>query len=195
MNKRLVAATHNPDKLLELTRILSPRGIEVLPFEDKALLASIVEDGDTFAENALIKARAVFAATGLPTLADDSGLCVDALGGAPGVYSARYMGEDTSYDIKDHAIIAELNAIGETERTARFVCAAALVTKDGEHVFTGVCEGRIGYEMRGKNGFGYDPIFVVGDRTTAEMTNEEKDAISHRGRALTALANEIDHLL
>lgn len=195
MSKQLLAATHNPDKLTEIRRILSPLGIEVLPCEDKALLASIVEDGETFEENALIKARAVFAATGVPTLADDSGLCVDALGGAPGVYSARYMGEDTSYDIKDNAIIAALNAIGESERSARFVCSAALVTKDGEHVFTGVCEGRIGYEMRGKNGFGYDPIFVVGDRTTAEMTNEEKDAISHRGRALRALAEEIDGLL
>ena len=195
MRKKLLAATHNPDKILEITRILEPLGIEVAACEDKALLASIVEDGETFAENALIKARAVFNATGVPTLADDSGLCVDALGGAPGVYSARYMGEDTSYDIKDNAIIDELNRLGEKERRAQFVCAAALVTKDGEHVFIGVCEGTIGYEMRGENGFGYDPIFVVDGRTTAEMTNEEKDAISHRGRALTALAAEIDSLL
>ena len=195
MNKKVLAATHNPDKLKELRRILSPLGIEVTPCEDKALLASIVEDGDTFAENALIKARTVFKATGVPTLADDSGLCVDALDGAPGVFSARYMGEDTSYDIKDRAIIAAVNAAGDENRGAQFVCAVALVTENGEHVFNGVCEGTIGYEMRGKNGFGYDPIFVVDGITTAERTDEEKDAISHRGRALRALAEVIDDLI
>ena len=163
--------------------------------EDKALLSSIVEDGETFAQNALIKARTVFAATGVPTLADDSGLCVDALDGAPGVLSARYMGEDTSYDIKDRAIIAAVNAAGIDNRGAQFVCAVALVTKDGEHVFEGVCEGEIGYEMRGTNGFGYDPIFVVDGITTAERTDEEKDAISHRGKALRALADVIDDLI
>ena len=195
MSKKVLAATHNKDKLKELVRILSPIGIEVVACEDKALLSSIVEDGETFAQNALIKARTVFAATGVPTLADDSGLCVDALDGAPGVLSARYMGEDTSYDIKDRAIIAAVNAAGIDNRGAQFVCAVALVTKDGEHVFEGVCEGEIGYEMRGTNGFGYDPIFVVDGITTAERTDEEKDAISHRGKALRALADVIDDLI
>lgn len=195
MSKKVLAATHNPDKLIELKRILSPMGIEVVACEDKALLSSIIEDGETFAENALIKARTVFKAKGIPTLADDSGLCVDALDGAPGVYSARYMGENTSYDIKDRAIIAAVNAAGDENRGAQFVCAVALVTENGEHVFNGVCEGTIGYEMRGTNGFGYDPIFVVDGITTAERSNEEKDAISHRGKALRALAEVIDELI
>ena len=195
MSKTILAATHNKDKLREFSRILAPFGIEVRPCEDRELLSSIVEDGATFEENALIKARAVFAAYGIPTVADDSGLCVDALGGAPGVYSARYLGEDTSYIEKNSAIIASLNGIAETERTASFRCAIALVTKDGEHVFTGRIDGRIGYEARGENGFGYDPIFYVGERTTAEMSSEEKDAISHRGRALRALCEKINDLI
>jgi len=195
MSKRVLAATHNREKLAELSRILAPYGVEVLPCGDGELLASIVEDGATFEENALIKARAVFAAKGIPTIADDSGLCVDALGGAPGVYSARYMGEGTSYRVKNAAIIASLNNIGEQARTASFRCAVALVTSKGEHVFTGRCDGVIGYEPRGENGFGYDPIFYVDGRTTAERTDEEKDAISHRGRALRALAQAIDTLL
>ncbi len=195
MSKTILAATHNKDKLREFSRILAPFDIEVKPCGDRELLSSIVEDGATFEENALIKARAVFKAFGIPTVADDSGLCVDALGGAPGVYSARYLGEDTSYIEKNNAIIASLNGIAETERTASFRCAIALVTKDGEHVFTGRIDGRIGYEARGENGFGYDPIFYVGERTTAEMSSEEKDAISHRGRALRALCDHINDLI
>lgn len=193
MNKKVLAATHNRNKLRELERILSPRGIEVTPCEDKALLASIVEDGDTFSENALIKARTVFNATGVPTLADDSGLCVNALDGAPGVFSARYMGEETSYDIKDRAIIAAVNASGGEDRGAKFVCAVALVTEKGEYVFEGTCEGEIGYEMRGENGFGYDPIFYtpIFGKSLAELSADEKNSISHRFGAIKLFKESI----
>lgn len=195
MNKKIVLATHNKGKLAEFSRILMPMGIEVVSPLDSIVLENVVEDGETFAENALIKARAVFAQSGLPTMADDSGLCIDALGGRPGVYSARYLGENTSYNIKNDAIIKELANVLDEKRTARFECAIALVTKQGEYVFGGTFEGKIGYKASGKNGFGYDPIFYVGDKSSAELSDEEKDAVSHRGKALRALLLEIDQLI
>lgn len=195
MNKTLVAATHNKGKLAEFARMLKPKGIDVLPPKNSELLKSIVEDGETFAENALIKARAVFAATGLPTLADDSGLCVDALDGRPGVYSARYLGEDTPYAVKNAAIIKALDGVPDFNRTARFECAIALVTAQSEHVFTGTFEGKIGYKPSGEHGFGYDPIFYVGEKSSSDMSDAEKDAVSHRGKALRAMLAEIDRLL
>lgn len=175
--------------------MLNPMGIDVAPPENTGLLKSIVEDGETFADNALIKARAVFAATGLPTMADDSGLCVDALEGRPGVYSARYLGEDTPYTVKNAAIIRELEGVPDDNRTARFECAIALVTSQGEYVFRGTFEGKIGYRPSGEHGFGYDPIFYVGDRSSAEMSDAEKDRVSHRGKALRAMLADIDKLL
>ncbi len=195
MNKSLVAATHNKGKLAEFARMLNPKGIDVITPKDPALVKSIVEDGETFAENALIKARAVFAATGLPTMADDSGLCIDALHGRPGVYSARYMGEDTPYTVKNAAIIKALDGVPDEKRTARFECAIALVTAQGEHVFKGTFEGKIGYKSSGENGFGYDPIFYVGEQSSSDMPDAEKDAVSHRGKALRAMLAEIDKLL
>ncbi|HWP51252.1 MAG TPA: RdgB/HAM1 family non-canonical purine NTP pyrophosphatase [Clostridia bacterium] len=195
MNKTLVAATHNKGKLAEFSRMLAPKGIDVMPPENPEVVKSIVEDGDTFAENALIKARALFAATGMPTVADDSGLCIDALGGRPGVYSARYMGEDTPYTIKNAAILKELEGVSDANRTALFECAIALVTAQGEHVFKGTFEGKIGYKPSGANGFGYDPIFYVGDQSSSDMSDADKDAVSHRGKALRAMLVEIDRLL
>lgn len=195
MPKTLVAATHNKGKLAEFARMLEPKGIDVTLSPDPELIKNIVEDGETFAENALIKARAVFAATGLPTMADDSGLCIDALDGRPGVYSARYLGEETPYTIKNAAIIKELEGVPDISRTARFECAIALVTSQGEHVFKGTFEGKIGYKPSGENGFGYDPIFYVGDISSSDMSDTEKDAASHRGKALRAMLAEIDRLL
>lgn len=195
MNKTLVAATHNKGKLAEFARMLNPKGIDVITPEDPALVKTIVEDGETFAENALIKARAVFTATRLPTMADDSGLCIDALDGRPGVYSARYLGEDTPYTIKNAAIIKALDGVPDEKRTARFECAIALVTAQGEHVFKGTFEGKIGYKPSGENGFGYDPIFYVGEQSSSDMPDAEKDAVSHRGKALRAMLAEIDKLL
>ena len=195
MNKTLVAATHNKGKLAEFARMLEPKGIDVVSPPDPELIKNIVEDGKTFAENALIKARAVFAATGLPTMADDSGLCVDALDGRPGVYSARYLGEDTPYTVKNAAIIKALESVPDEARTARFECAIALVTAQGAHVFRGTFEGKIGYKPSGENGFGYDPIFYVGNTSSSDMSDCEKDAVSHRGKALRAMLAEIERLL
>ncbi|MFV0498094.1 MAG: RdgB/HAM1 family non-canonical purine NTP pyrophosphatase [Candidatus Fimivivens sp.] len=195
MHKTLVAATHNQGKLAEFARILKAKGIEVIPPKDPEMIKNIVEDGETFADNALIKARAIFAATGMPTVADDSGLCIDALDGRPGVYSARYLGEETPYTVKNAAIIKELDGVSNDKRTARFECVIALVTAQGEWVFKGTLVGKIGYSPSGENGFGYDPIFYVGDESSADMANAQKDAISHRGQALRAMLTAIDELL
>jgi len=194
-NKTVIAATHNKGKLAEFARMLEPRGIRVIAPPDPELVKNIVEDGETFADNALIKARAVFTATGLPALADDSGLCIDALDGRPGVYSARYLGEDTPYTVKNAAIIKALADVPQSGRTARFECAIALVTAQGEHVFKGTFEGIIGYKPSGENGFGYDPIFYVGEKSSSDMSDAEKDAVSHRGKALRAMLAEIDCIL
>ena len=194
MNKKLVAATHNKGKLREFSRILEPLGIELIAVP-AGIMETIEENGDTFAENALIKARAVFKATGLAAMADDSGLCIDALNGEPGVKSARFMGEDTPYEVKNAAIIEKLKGIPENERTARFKCAIAVVSEGGERVFEGSFEGRIGHEARGENGFGYDPIFYVGDISSSEMSAEQKDSMSHRGKALRAMAKEINSII
>jgi XTP/dITP diphosphohydrolase len=195
MHKTVLAATHNAGKLGEFARILAPHRIEVLPPPDPAALAAVEETGETFAENALIKARAVSGPTGRAALADDSGLCINALGGRPGVHSARYLGEDTPYAQKMAGILGELQSVAPARRTARFVCAVALVTPRAEQVFTGVCEGAIGFAPRGDGGFGYDPIFMVGDKSFAQLSDAQKDAISHRGRALSALCAAIDRLL
>ena len=194
MNKMLIAATHNKGKLREFSRMVEPKGIELLA-PPAGIMETVVENGATFAENALIKARTVFKATGVATMADDSGLCIDALGGAPGVQSARFMGEDTPYTIKNAAIIEKLAGVPDEQRTARFECAIAVVSEKGERVFRGTFEGKIGYEANGANGFGYDPIFYVGDVSSSEMSAEEKDSMSHRGKALRAMMQGIDDLV
>lgn len=192
-----LVATHNMKKREELTRILRPLGINVfLDFECGVILQEVTEDGDTFEANALKKAVSGCVDSMMPCIADDSGLCIDFLDGQPGVYSARFLGEDTPYPEKMAKILDLMRDVPEEQRTARFVSAAACVFPDGRR-FTvrGVCEGKIGYEPRGGNGFGYDPIFYVGDKAFAELTPEEKDAVSHRGNALRALKEELKKYL
>ena len=174
----------------EIREILGGSIPEILSMKEAGIVADIVEDGKTFEENALIKARAVSKAGGIMAMADDSGLEVDCMGGAPGIYSARFMGEDTSYDIKNNYIIGRAMQVPPEERTARFVCAIACVLPDGrEWVVRGTVEGVINDRQAGENGFGYDPIFLLPERgvTTAQLPPEEKNAISHRGRALRAM--------
>ncbi|MBQ9505834.1 MAG: RdgB/HAM1 family non-canonical purine NTP pyrophosphatase [Clostridia bacterium] len=186
-------ASHNMKKREELQRILAPLGVSVyLDFECGVILNEVIEDGATFAENALKKARSACADSMMPCIADDSGLCIDALGGRPGVYSARFMGEDTPYPEKIAALLEEMKDVPEEQRTARFVSNIAVVFPDGRHfIAEGRVEGRIGHEMRGNNGFGYDPIFYVGDRSFAEFSPEEKDAVSHRGNAIRNLTEKL----
>lgn len=199
---RLVLATHNAHKVRELREILVP----ALPGLDAASIVGAgevgatepVEDGLTFAENALIKARAIAAFTGLPAVADDSGLAVDVLGGAPGIFSARWSGRHGDDAANLELLLAQLADIAPEHRTARFMCAAALVTPDGrEEVRTGSLDGVLATEPRGAHGFGYDPVLVpLGEtRTCAELTPAEKNAISHRGKAFRALAPLVVHAL
>ena len=192
--KRILFATGNQGKMKEVREILADLGVEVVSMREAGVSAEIVEDGDTFEENAVIKARTIMELTGELTLADDSGLEIDALGGEPGVYSARYMGEDTSYHIKNNNLIQRLSGVPDQQRTARFVCSIAAAFPDGEIITTnGVIEGMIGYEEAGENGFGYDPIFVVPQLgcTTAQLSDEQKNEISHRGRALRKMKEEL----
>ena len=159
---RIIFATGNKDKMKEIRAILADLGMEILSMKEAGLTADITEDGVTFEENAEIKARAIAGLCRDIVLADDSGLEIDALGGEPGIYSARYLGEDTSYRVKNKNLIDRLEGIPDEKRTARFVCVIAAVFPDGSsEVVRGVIEGRIGYEERGNNGFGYDPIFIA----------------------------------
>lgn len=190
MMDRIIFATGNEGKMKEIRQILTELNASVVSMKEAGVNLDIVEDGDSFAENALIKARAVWAETKDVVLADDSGLVVDYLGGEPGIYSARYMGEDTPYDIKNRAVIERLKDAKEEERTARFVCAIAAVLPDGTELVTeGVMEGMIAFEPAGSGGFGYDPILYLPEygKTSAQLDAEEKNRISHRGRALEAM--------
>ena len=183
----MIFATGNENKMKEIREILGALPLEILSMKEAGVSADIVEDGKTFEENALIKARAICKLAGEMVLADDSGLEIDYLNKEPGIYSARYMGEDTSYHIKNKSLIDRLEGVPDEKRTARFVCAIAAVFPDGkELVVRGTVEGMIGYEEKGENGFGYDPIFYLPERgcTTAELPPEEKNSISHRGNAL-----------
>ena len=186
-------ATHNMKKRDELQRILSPLGVHVLTADEAGVdLTDVEETGTTFEENALLKARSGCKEGKMPCIADDSGLCVDALDGAPGVYSARFAGEHGNDDKNNEKLLSLLSDIPPEKRTARFISTVACVFPDGrELVVRGECEGKIGYEKRGENGFGYDPLFYVGERTFAEFTPEEKDAVSHRGNALRALTEAL----
>ena len=190
MEKKIIFATGNAGKMREIRAILSDLGLPVLSMKEAGVDLDIVEDGKTFAENAKIKAMAVWKQTGGIVLADDSGLAVDDIGGEPGVYSARYLGEDTSYEIKNQAIIDRLADAKEEERTARFVSAIAAVLPDGSELVTeGTVEGLIAHEPAGNGGFGYDPIFYLPEYgvTSAEIPIEKKNEISHRGKALEAM--------
>lgn len=190
-------ATHNMKKRDELQRILSPLGVHVLTADEAGVdLTDVEETGTTFEENALLKARSGCKEGKMPCIADDSGLCVDALDGAPGVYSARFAGEHGNDDKNNQKLLSLLSDVPPEKRTARFVSTVACVFPDGrELVVRGECAGKIGYEKRGKNGFGYDPLFYVGERTFAEFTPEEKDAVSHRGNALRALTKALPDYL
>jgi XTP/dITP diphosphohydrolase len=196
----LVLATRNPHKVVELARILADSGVgvQVADLGEFPGVPDVVETGATFADNALLKARAVAAATHLPAVADDSGLCADALNGMPGVLSARWSGRPGDDAANLALLLSQLADVPDARRGAHFACAAALVLPTGaEHVSEGTLDGRLIRDPRGTNGFGYDPIFVPDGRnqTTAEMSAAEKDAISHRGRALRALALAISDLL
>ena len=193
--RKIIVATGNEGKMDEIRQILGKENIVFSSLKDENLQnIEIVEDGTTFEENAIIKARKICALTGRMVLADDSGLEVDYLDKAPGIYSARYMGEDTPYSVKNQHIIDLLKGVEEEKRSARFVCAIACAFPDGHTITTqGIVEGRIGYEERGTNGFGYDPIFYVPEFgcTTSELLPEEKNKISHRGRALLAMYDKL----
>ena len=187
---RIVFATGNVGKMREIRMIMEDMGMEILSMKEIGINPDIVEDGTTFTENAIIKAKAVAALTDAIVLADDSGLEIDALNKEPGIYSARYMGEYTSYRLKNANLIERLEGVPDEKRTARFVCAIAAVLPNGELLTTlGTVEGRIGYEEKGANGFGYDPIFFLPEFgcTSAELTDEQKNEISHRGKALRAM--------
>ncbi len=185
--ERLIFATGNKDKMKEIRMILADSGYEILSMKEAGIEADIVEDGKTFEENAIIKAKAISKLAGCLVLADDSGLEVDAMNGAPGIYSARFEGVDTPYSIKNKIIMDKLEGLPEEKRTARFVCAIAAAWPDGRiETRRGTIEGRIAHEPAGENGFGYDPIFYVPEygKTTAQLDPEEKNKISHRGKAL-----------
>lgn len=187
MKQRLIFATGNQDKMREIREILGDKDYEILSMKEAGIDLEIVEDGSTFEENAMIKAKAVMEATGALTLADDSGLEIDAFGGGPGIYSARYLGTDTSYIEKNKVILEKLKDIPEEKRTARFVCAIAAAFPNGQTLTTrGTMEGIIGYEAKGENGFGYDPIFYLPqlEKYSAELSRDEKNSLSHRGEAL-----------
>lgn len=190
---KYVIATHNAHKLIELQRILEPLGIEAVTDRDLGIeLPEVEETGTTFAENAFLKAASACDVTGLPAIADDSGLVVDALEGRPGVYSARYGGEEATDDDRNVLLLREMESVPKGERSARFVSAVCCVFPNGDVLRAeGTFEGEIGYTPAGENGFGYDPIFVVGDRTSAEMSPAEKDALSHRGNALRVFSKDL----
>ena len=189
---KIIFATGNEHKMVEIRMILADLGMEILSMKEAGIDVDVIEDGDTFEENAMIKASAI---AELPSvkqldavvLADDSGLEIDYLNGEPGIYSARYAGTDTSYDIKNSLLLSRMKGAPEEKRTARFVCAIAAVFPNGEReVVRGTMEGLIGHEIAGKNGFGYDPIFFLPECgcTSAELSAEKKNALSHRGQGL-----------
>ncbi len=198
--QRIIFATGNAGKMKEIRMILADlkvqgEPVEIISMKEAGINPAIEENGKSFMENAIIKAKAVAeAAKGAIVLADDSGLEIDYLNKEPGIYSARYLGEDTSYHIKNSNLIQRLSGVPDEKRTARFVCAIACVLTDGRILTEeAAIEGRIGYEERGENGFGYDPIFMVPayGKSTAELTEEEKNEISHRGKALRAMKEQL----
>jgi len=195
--QRLIFATGNEGKLRELRMIMEDLGVEILSLKEAGVQAEVEENGTSFEENAVIKAKEIMKLTGEIVLADDSGLEVDALNKEPGIYSARYMGYDTSYHVKNLNLIGRLEGKTGEERSARFVCAAAAAFPDGRVITAiGTMEGRIGYEERGENGFGYDPIFYLPEYHcySGELPLEEKNKLSHRGKAFRLLKEELRKL-
>ena len=189
---KFILATHNPGKLREMAAILSQYGVEVVSPSDVGITVDVEETGTTFAENAMLKAKAICAAADLPAIADDSGLCVDALNGGPGVYSARYGGE--GLDDKGRYTLLLQNMRGQTTRAAHFACAIACAFPNGDELTAeGRCDGTIAFAPMGEGGFGYDPVFFVPEKakTFGQLTAEEKSAISHRGKALKAFSEKL----
>lgn len=184
---KIIFATGNENKLREIRQITADMDIEIVSMKDAGCYADVEETGTTFEENAYLKASAIAKKCGLPTLADDSGLEIDYLGKEPGIYSSRYMGEDTPYSVKNAELLRRMEGVPDEERTARFVCAICLVRPDGSsETVCASMEGIVAHESAGSNGFGYDPIFFLPDRgcTSAQLPPEEKNLISHRGKAL-----------
>ena len=196
MSEKFVLATHNPGKLKEMGTILARFGVEVVSPKDLGITVDVEETGTTFAENAMLKAKAICEAAGLPAIADDSGLCVDALNGGPGVYSARYGGE--GLDDKGRYTLLLNNLRGQTTRAAHFTCAIACAFPNGDTITAeGRCDGTIAFAPMGEGGFGYDPVFFVPEKakTFGQLTAEEKSAISHRGRALESFVGKLETYL
>lgn len=192
MSEKFVLATHNANKLREMSAILSQYGVQVVSPGELGITVDVEETGSTFAENALLKAKAICAAAGIPAIADDSGLCVDALNGGPGVYSARYGGE--GLDDRGRYTLLLRNMRGQTTRAAHFACAICCAFPNGDTLTAeGTCQGAIAFAPMGENGFGYDPVFLVPEKakTFAQLTAEEKAEISHRGRALAEFAEKL----
>lgn len=192
--EEIIIATKNKGKMKEFKRILLPLGYNAVSAEEAGFTEEIEENGITFEENAAIKARTICAACGKAAIGDDSGLCVDALGGAPGVYSARYAGEGHDDEANIQKLLKNMRDVPKDERGAHFECAIVCVFPDGREICAkGRCDGEILYEKKGNGGFGYDPIFGVwGNKSFGELSSEEKDAVSHRGRALKKLAALLD---
>lgn len=196
MGQKFVLATHNPNKVREMSNILGKFGVEVVSPADLGITVDVEETGTTFAENAMLKAKAICAAANLPAIADDSGLCVDALNGAPGVYSARYGGEELDDQGRYQLLLQNMQ--GQTSRTAHFTCSIACAFPNGDTLTAeGQCPGTIAFAPMGEGGFGYDPVFFVPElrKTFGQLTGEEKSAISHRGRALAAFAEKLKDYL
>ena len=196
MSEKFVLATHNPGKLKEMSDILARFGVEVVSPGDLGITVDVEETGTTFAENAMLKAKAICAAAKLPAIADDSGLCVDALNGGPGVYSARYGGE--GLDDKGRYMLLLNNMRGQTTRAAHFTCSIACAFPNGDTLTAeGRCDGTIAFAAMGEGGFGYDPVFFVPEKATTfgQLTAEEKSTISHRGKALKSFAEKLETYL
>lgn len=189
---KIILASNNKNKIAELKQILSPLGYEVISQSEAGVNIEVEETGTTFEENSMIKAKAVYEISKMAVIADDSGLEVDYLDKAPGVYSHRYAGENATDKDRCKKILSELDGVPDEKRTARFVCVISYIDSNGNaSVLRGECEGIIGREMKGDNGFGYDPIFMIGDKSFAEISSEEKNKISHRANALKKLTEKL----
>lgn len=185
---QFILATHNQNKVLEFSRMLKPLGVDILTEK----LPEVDETGTTFEENAYLKASAACRETGKPAIADDSGLCVHVLNGQPGVYSARYAGENATDADRINKLLGEMKNVVQKDRLAKFVCVICCVFPSGDILTSrGECEGAIAFAPQGNDGFGYDPVFLVGDKTYAQMNAEEKDAVSHRGKALRLFQKDL----
>lgn len=192
---KIIFATGNENKLREIRQITENMGIEIVSMKDAGYYTEVEETGTTFEENAYLKASAIAKKCNLPTLADDSGLEIDYLNKEPGIYSSRFMGEDTPYPVKNAELLRRMEGVPDEKRTARFVCAICLVRPDGSsETVKATMEGRVAYKIAGENGFGYDPIFFLPERgcTSAELSPEEKNAISHRGKALRMMRDILE---